>query len=253
MATQKKTTQKRATGKRRAQPKKRPIRREIGGWVCLLLALCVGVSYFQQGAILIDQLSTLLRGLFGYGYYAALAALLLAAYILLFHHGRAVAAPLAGTLLLPLLIGAMAHLIGGRTQITTSSGSVKLLWESGLALSSGGAATGGAATLLTAVLGKVASLVVLFVLLAACLLLAFRLTPAGIVETLRSRERVPYEPEELSARQSSVPRSAREMRRVEYQPVRGGRASIDIPLTGRSGPGRRMRRRQAFLRINRME
>ncbi len=247
MATQKKTTQKRTTGKRKTQPKKRPIRREIGGWVCLLLALCVGVSYFQRGAILIDQLSTLLRGLLGYGYYAALAALLLAAYILLFHHGRAVAAPLAGTLLLPLLIGAITHLIGGQTQITSSSGSVKLLWESGLALSSGGAAAGGAATLLTAVLGKVASLVVLFVLLAACLLLALRLTPAGIVETLRSRERIPYEPEELPVRQRPAPRSARDVRRVEYQPIRGGRASIDIPLDGEERPRKTNEKKTGFF------
>ena len=50
--TGKKTT---AGGKRTAAPKKRPIRREVGGVVCLVLALCIAFSYFQQGGWLLDQ------------------------------------------------------------------------------------------------------------------------------------------------------------------------------------------------------
>ena len=41
--TGKKTT---AGGRRAAAPKKRPIRREVGGVVCLVLALCIAFSYF---------------------------------------------------------------------------------------------------------------------------------------------------------------------------------------------------------------
>ena len=87
--TGKKTT---AGGKRAAAPKKRPIRREVGGVVCLVLALCIAFSYFQQGGWLLDRPAALCRGLVGYGYYTVAPVLLLVSYILLFHRGRNVTA-----------------------------------------------------------------------------------------------------------------------------------------------------------------
>ena len=80
--TRKKTTTKQGrSGSRTAkgrQPQKRPIRREVGGVVLLVLALCVLVSYCGVQAILIDLLAELLRGLFGYGYWLAGPSMLLA-------------------------------------------------------------------------------------------------------------------------------------------------------------------------------
>ena len=73
-----------AKGKR---PQKRPIRREVGGVILLVLALCVLVSYCGVQAILIDLLAKLLKGLFGYGYWLAGPAMLLAGGILLLHRG----------------------------------------------------------------------------------------------------------------------------------------------------------------------
>ena len=78
--------------KKPAQPQKRPIRREVGGFLLLALTLCVLVSYFQTSAIFIDWFAVLLKGLLGYGYWLAGPALLLAALILLFHHGWSPAA-----------------------------------------------------------------------------------------------------------------------------------------------------------------
>ena len=238
MATQKKTTKKRTTtGKRKTQPKKRPIRREVGGGICLLLALCVGVSYFQKGAPVVDQISQLLRGLTGCGYYAALPALALACHILVFHRGRSITLPLSGALALPVCVGALAHIIGGKTELAGVSAVLKVLWESGLALTSGGVIAGGLAAVLLAGLGKIVSLVLFLVLLAVSLMLAFRLTPAGIADALRSHERVPYEPEEIPARQHhTAHQPARTPQRVEYQPMVGGRSSIDIPLDGEERP-----------------
>ena len=83
-STQKKTTTKKSgsrSGSRTAkgkQPQKRPIRREVGGVILLVLALCVLVSYCGVQAILIDLLAKLLKGLFGYGYWLAGPAMLLA-------------------------------------------------------------------------------------------------------------------------------------------------------------------------------
>ncbi|MBQ1619915.1 MAG: DNA translocase FtsK, partial [Oscillospiraceae bacterium] len=237
MATQKKTTKKRTTSKRKAPPKKRPIRREVGGGICLLLALCVGVSYFQKGAPVVDQISQLLRGLTGCGYYAALPALALACHILVFHRGRSITLPLSGALALPVCVGALAHIIGGKTELAGVSAVLKVLWESGLALTSGGVIAGGLAAVLLAGLGKIVSLVLFLVLLAVSLMLAFRLTPAGIADALRSHERVPYEPQEIPARQHhTAHQPARTPQRVEYQPMVGGRSSIDIPLDGEERP-----------------
>ena len=81
-AKKKTTTGKRSSTAKRGSAKKsgkRPIRREIGGLITLLLALCVGVSYFSnEDAILINLLSVGLKGLVGYGYWLMLPALLAA-------------------------------------------------------------------------------------------------------------------------------------------------------------------------------
>ena len=42
--------------------------RLVGGGVCLLLALCVAVSYFSADAFFLAIFATVLKGLFGYGY-----------------------------------------------------------------------------------------------------------------------------------------------------------------------------------------
>ena len=90
--TRKKTTSKSGTsrGKKTSPPPKRPVRREVGGAVLLVATLCVAVGYCGVHAILIDWLAVLLKGLFGYGYYLAAPALLLAGGILLLHRGRPV-------------------------------------------------------------------------------------------------------------------------------------------------------------------
>ena len=71
--------------------------------IFLVLALCLGFSYFQSGAWLLDQPAQLCRSLFGWGYYLVAPALLLGSYILLFHRGRNVTACVVGAALLPVL------------------------------------------------------------------------------------------------------------------------------------------------------
>ena len=227
MAAQKKTTpakrtttnKKTAAGKRTAAPKKRPVRREVDGAVCLLLALCVVVGYFQSGALFVDQLSLLCRGLFGYGYYLAAPALLLAAYILIFHHGRPVTLRVVSSLLLPPLLGSLVHIVTCTREFESSLGILKALWTSGLAMESGGAVSGALAVGFLVVFGKAASIIIFSVLLVMFLLFALNLTVAAIVEAVRSHERVPYEPEDEEA--APAPRAAEKPK-----------ARIDIPLDG---------------------
>ena len=123
-----------------------PIRREVGGGVCLLLALCVVVSYFQADAIVLNLLGDLLKGLTGYGYWLAAPALALAGVNLLAHRGRPVALRTVCTLVTPVLLGAILHLFLYQGETVTGLGPMmKSLWADGLLLKSGGAVAGGLA------------------------------------------------------------------------------------------------------------
>ena len=138
-----------SSGKRTAKKnQKRPIRREVAGAILLVLALCLGFSYFQSGAWLLDQPAKLCRSLFGWGYYLVAPALLLGSYILLFHRGRNVASCLVGTALLPVVFGAIMHIALCKEKYVNMDGILKLLWTSGNALESGGAVSASLAIML---------------------------------------------------------------------------------------------------------
>lgn len=234
MAQQKKkttTTKKKTTGSSRSSSsgkrtakknQKRPIRREVAGAILLVLALCLGFSYFQSGAWLLDQPAKLCRSLFGWGYYLVAPALLLCSYILLFHRGRNVASCLTGALLLPVVFGAIMHIALCREEYAAMDGILKLLWTSGNELASGGAVSASLAILLVLLVKKVLAMVLLVVLFVAFLMMAFRLTPAAVIEAVRSHERVPYEPEELPPQRAE---------RAAHRSAQRASA-IDIPLDG---------------------
>lgn len=168
-----------------------------------------------------------MRSLFGWGYYLVAPALLLGSYILLFHRGRNVASCLVGTALLPVVFGAIMHIALCKEEYVNMDGILKLLWTSGNALESGGAVSASLAIMLVLLVKKVLAMVLLVVLFVAFLMMAFRLTPAAVIEAVRSHERVPYEPveeEDLPPQHTHVPRRS--------APVHTPDAAIDIPLDG---------------------
>ncbi len=200
-----------------------PIRREVGGGVCLLLALCVVVSYFQADAIVLNLLGDLLKGLTGYGYWLAAPALALAGVNLLAHRGRPVALRTVCTLVTPVLLGAILHLFLYQGETVTGLGPMmKSLWADGLLLKSGGAVAGGLAAGMKRLVGTVVSVIVLVLLLAAALLAALRVSPRELVQ--RARDRVPYEP------QPEPERPARQERPRRQRP------SVDVPLDDAPAP-----------------
>ena len=184
----KKTTTKKTAPQKSALP---PIRREVGGGVCLLLALCVVVSYFQADAIVLNLLGNLLKGLAGYGYWLAAPALALAGVNLLAHRGRPVVLRTVCALVLPVLLGAILHLFLYRGEAVTGlAPAMKSLWASGLLLQSGGTLAGGLAMGMKRLVGTVVSVIVLLLLLAAAVFAALRVSPRELVQ--RARDRVPY-------------------------------------------------------------
>ena len=209
---------------RQNQP--RPIRREVGGVVLLLVALCAAVSYFGVQAIFINWLALVLKGLFGYGYWLSFPALLMASLILLMHRGRPVRLRVACALLLPLLTGALGHMLLAQGDYTPGFGVLKALWTDGVALHSGGAVSGSLAVGFVAVFSKYASLPIFALLLVIAVMIALRLTPAALWEKLR--ERPQYEPEpEPEPKTPAIRVSAPEPVRMTA-PER--RPQIDFPL-----------------------
>ncbi len=200
-----------------------PIRREVGGGVCLLLALCVVVSYFQADAIVLNLLGDLLKGLTGYGYWLAAPALALAGVNLLAHRGRPVALRTVCTLVMPVLLGAILHLFLYQGETVTGLGPMmKSLWADGLLLKSGGAVAGGLAAGMKRLVGTMVSVIVLLLLLATALLAALRVSPRELVQ--RARDRVPYEPQPEPERPARPERPRRQ------------RPSVDVPLDDAPAP-----------------
>ena len=237
------STQKKTTKGKKAPPKPEPpayngMARLVGGIVCLLLALCVLVSYFNVDALLLTFIAKALKGTLGCGYYLAAPALLGVAVIQLRHQGRPVILRTTCTLLVPLLAGVLWHLIFCRAAYELGGGLLSLLWKDGQTLDCGGVVAGGLALGSEALVSKVVSIILFVVLLLAALLGALHMTPQQAVDKMREyrdsrwddedgEDDLPDDFEPLPRRRAS---SAPE-KPVKEKPARK-RAGIDIPLDG---------------------
>ncbi len=218
---------------RRTGPQNRPFRREIGGAVCFLLALFGAIGYFKtdEGAV-IALFCDLLKGLCGYGFYFAPPLLLLAAFILAFHRGRPVRLRLAGTLLLPVLVGAVLHLLLCRVPYKWSMDLAGQLWTSGTAIASGGVISGILAMAFRFAFTKIGGIVILLVLTAAAALCALRLTPSDILDYLHDRRecRPEYEPDDYDYPEPRPKRQPSAPKRAPEPTPRRRPSAIDIPV-----------------------
>ena len=254
------STQKKTTKGKKAPPKPEPpayngMARLIGGIVCLLLALCVLVSYFNVDALLLTFIAKALKGTLGCGYYLAAPALLGVAVIQLRHQGRPVILRTTCTLLVPLLAGVLWHLIFCRTAYELGGGLLPLLWKDGQTLGCGGVVAGGLALGSEALVSKVVSIIIFVVLLLAALLGALHMTPQQAVDKMREYRDSRWDDEDGEddlpdddfeplprRRTSSAPEKP-----VKEKPVRK-RAGIDIPLDGEPTPMESGAKKEFFAR-----
>lgn len=223
--------QKKKTGKKAAPPPQkqaRPVRREVGGFVCLLLALCVLVSYFGVQAFFLTLLEKLLKGLTGYGYWLWAAALAVVGVVLVGHGGRPVCLRVTGTLAIPVLSGSLLHLLLCRVAYAPGAiglPSLRDLWVDGLSLRGGGALSGGLAALLKAGFSSVVAGVLLALLLAGAVLLMLRKTPQEVAQRARERR----ESARLARAEDEEARLLEEEESPAAKRARG-RSAIDIPI-----------------------
>jgi len=228
--TKKKTAAKRTSGRSSSNtkaPQKRPVRREVGGVILLVLALFTIVSYFKVSALFIDAFAALLKGLFGYGYWLAAPAMVLAGIILLFHHGRPVALRTTSSLVLPLLLGSLCHMFLCKESFESSIGIVKALWKTGVELRSGGVIAGALAHGSVAVFSKWASAIIFAVLLVALALVA--LWPVIRKAQKKHQGRVRYEEEPEEELPAVIPALPKETAKRKTE---GKKQQIDFPLEG---------------------
>ena len=219
----KKTSQPAKKNTRTPSPPAPTYGREITGGVCLLLALCAVVSYFQEEALFITFFGGLLKGLLGYGYWLSAPALLLTGLLLLTHRDRPATLRSVCTLLVPVLTGCGLHLLLCARSYEPGLTGLRELWLSGRSLQSGGALSGGLAVGFSAVFGKVLSLILFLLMLLVALCLALHFSPKDAVR--RAQERREAEREDIP---EEAPPVREKERPAEKRPRR--RAAIDIPL-----------------------
>ncbi len=216
-----------------AAPAKRPVRREVGALFCFFLAVFSGLSLFGVRAFFLDILSDLFRYILGWGFYALPFVMLLAAFILLFHRGRPVLFRLWCTLLVPVAVGALAHLFFAGSAYEWSFAMLGQLLEEGLTMTSGGLLCGLLALLLKAAISTVGAAIVLLAGLIFLSLVMCNMTLARFVDLLRRRDRPPYEPEP-----AMPPRAAKQPKPERpFKPSREIlRRQVDIPLDDEEPP-----------------
>ena len=217
------------------QETKRPIRREVGAAVCLVLALFSAFGYFHIEALFIDAFCALLKGLVGYGYYVVPPVLLVAFYVLAFHRGRPVRLRLGCTLALPVVPGVLLHLFLAE-RYAWSGEMVSQLWKDGQNVRCGGIVGGVLAEGGRSLFSVPGTVVLVLVAAVMLCLVAFNRSITDIVEYVRSHPRVKYpEPEEQEP--AAVPAEPVSTRRpvaehpVAERPV-AARPVIDVPLDG---------------------
>ncbi|MBE6940124.1 MAG: DNA translocase FtsK [Ruminococcaceae bacterium] len=227
MASAKKKTNSKgpAPKSKRAEPVRRSYHREVLGGVSLLLALCALVTYFQADAIFLRFFAVLLKGLLGYGYWMSAPLLAAVGVILLLHKGRPVRLRLTCTMLLPLLISSLLHLLLCRVSYEPSLGIIAALWGDGQMLACGGVLSGILAVGLSAVFGKLIAGILFGVGAVVCLFVALRRTPMELIRKVReSRPVQEDEPEQMPV---AVKQPEAERKPAAKKAVR---SPIDIPL-----------------------
>ena len=208
----------------RKKPAPKPVRREVGALVCLLLAIFAALGCFIHDAIFIDFFCGSVKGLIGYGFYAMPVMLVVASGVLAFHRGRPVRLRVWCALLTPVLLGAFVHLLLAKGSYSWGWSLFATLWDEGRQISSGGVISGTLALGFSAVFSKLGAGIVFVLMGLLMLMAALNVTIVDVVDYLRSRPHPEYEEEEIPQRPH------RERRAAPAREDKRRPSDIDIPV-----------------------
>jgi S-DNA-T family DNA segregation ATPase FtsK/SpoIIIE len=214
---------------RSAKNAPKPIRREVGAAVCAFLAIFSFIGYFDVDGWFIDFFCGFVKGILGWGFYLFPPALLLAAIALVFHRGRPVAFRVFCCFMLPIIFGAIAHLLFSRTALVLGgsfSELIKGLYAEGKLLEGGGMIAGLLAMALESMFSVYGAFPLLLALLLFFLMYSVNLSIGKIYRWLSGRERVEYEYEpepEPQRKPAPIKEAAKPQKRPKNR-------VIDIPM-----------------------
>ncbi len=224
------TAQKKRPAAKRAQAsqkkQRRPIRREIGAFVCFFLACFSLLGLFGIDAVFISFFANLVKAVCGYGFCALPAALFICSAILAFHRGRPVSLRVWCTLLFCVDLGAVLHLFLAKDGYDWSFSIFKSLIDDGIALKSGGLLGGLLAKGFSSVFSTVGASLLFFGFMVFFILAVLDITPSDIYERIFNREKPEYVPQPEPVREKKAPH----MPAFSLRGDKKSRPSIDIPL-----------------------
>ncbi|MCQ4864243.1 FtsK/SpoIIIE family DNA translocase [Pseudoflavonifractor phocaeensis] len=228
-----------STGSRKkAAPQPKPIRREVGAVVCLLLAIFSAFGYFNIHALFIDFFVNIVKGLIGYGFWLLPPMLLATSVILALHRGRPVRARVWCAMLMPVIFGCILHLFMAKGEYTWGWELFKTLWAEGQALQSGGAVSGLMSVAFIAVFSKIGAGIVFILGAGVMLMAAANVTVVDIVDYIRDRPRPEYEEQEIPEPRPRERKAPAEPAVQKAAPSGRRKPNIDIPVDDGPMPGR---------------
>ena len=180
-----------------ALPEQKPVRRLVGAFIFLFLGLFSVIGYFDTQAWFIVFLSSLIKGLFGWGFYIFPPALFLSAWIFFSHKGRPVRLRTVCAMLLPLVAGVLVHLWFCKLELESLEGVevIKTLYTTGAQEGSGGVLSGLFAIAFKSMLTVYGATPVFILALVALAVIALNIKVAEVYERFKNRPRRVYEPE----------------------------------------------------------
>ena len=213
----------------------RPIRREIAAICFVFTAMLVIIGIFAHDGFVVDWLCTLLKGLFGFGFWVCAPVFVLTAVILGFHKGRPVAWRTTSALLLPMMVGAIADLMLSNVVVENIHGFVavfRTMYSGGIAMECGGVIGGLLAFVFQKAFSIYGAAIILFLALAYFALASFNISIRDLIEWIGSRKPARYEPErEAKPEPESRSKAVEEHDEDEKERVKAAkRRAIDIPM-----------------------
>ena len=136
--------------------------REIWVVVTFFLSLVIMLAVFNVKGFLLEAAAGFCKGLLGFGAYVLPFSILVVSGTILFAHGKPIAARIITTMLIPVMVGVLAHLLFA--QVILDQHVLTMLFETGKYLNSGGIISGGIAAILSAALSNVGALIIGFIL-----------------------------------------------------------------------------------------
>ena len=215
------------------EPATNPAQRIIAAACFLFAAVLVVIGIFAHDGVVVGWLCSLLKGLFGYGFWICAPVFILAAFILGFNRDKPCTWRMTATLLLPLLAGALVNLLLSQVVVDNLSGVGELFGT----LYSGGKkmlCAGVLGTLIAFALEKAFSIygaaIVLLLAFIFFALSALSITPKKLFEFFRAEPAEKPEKKTRAAAAIAEPAPEQDVQQEAEQAKKARRRAIDIPL-----------------------